>query len=309
MLTQNALNFSDTEPPLELFPSNSSLEHQSNSETPLYIDPKHPVFRRVAVGSHIDLLSIERGIDARTKNIRKEIIVQDVRSIGSFLNKTPAEANWRVVVIDAVDEMNISAANALLKVLEEPPKQALLILVSHNPNSLLATSRSRCRQLCLKPLDTSILTAIFRDYAPKTNDEDLKVLSALSNGSLGLALRLLEHDGLEIYRSINTLLSNLIDLNISNLYNLSDKVAKDNNHDSFLIFRLILNYWLTETVKSKAVLGAQFELDITKWIDIREEVNNLFNKAESVNLDPKQVILNIFFAIAAVEQDDFRGVQ
>ena len=93
------------------------------------------------------------------------------------------------------------------------------------------------------------------------------------------------------------------------LNNLSDKITKDNNHDSFLIFRLILNYWLTETVKSKAVLGARYELDIAKWIEIREEVNNLFNKAESVNLDPKQVVLNIFFAIAAVEQDDFRGVQ
>ena len=87
------------------------------------------------------------------------------------------------------------------------------------------------------------------------------------------------------------------------------KITKDHDHDSFLIFRLILNFWLTETVKSKAVLGSRFELDITKWIDIREEVNNLFNKAESVNLDPKQVVLNVFFAIAAVEQDGFRGVQ
>nr|MCS5599236.1 hypothetical protein [Rhodospirillales bacterium] len=100
-----------------------------------------------------------------------------------------------------------------------------------------------------------------------------------------------------------------INLNISDLYTLSDKITKNNDHNSFLIFRLILNYWLTETVKSKAVLGARYELDITKWIDIREEVNNLFNKAESVNLDPKQVVLNVFFAIAAVEQDDFRGVQ
>ena len=101
----------------------------------------------------------------------------------------------------------------------------------------------------------------------------------------------------------------MIDLNILELYNLSDKITKDNNHDSFQIFRLILNYWLTETVKSKAVLGARFELDITKWIDIREEVNNLFNKAERVNLDPKQVVLNVFFEIAAVAQDGFRGVQ
>ena len=119
------------------------------------------------------------------------------------------------MLIDAADEMTTSAENALLKVLEEPPRRALLLLVSHNPNSLLATSRSRCRQLCLKPLDTSILTTIFRGYAPKTNDEDIENLLALSNGSPGLALRLLEHDGLEIYRSTNTLLSNLLNLNIA----------------------------------------------------------------------------------------------
>ncbi len=288
---------------------NSHTENADASDVTMCLEQQHPVFRRVASGTHADFLSIERGVDERTKVVRKEIIVQDVRAIRSFLNKTPVEAGWRVVLIDAADEMTTSAENALLKVLEEPPRRALLLLVSHNRNSLLATSRSRCRKLCLKPLDMSILTTIIRGYAPKINDEDLKILLALSNGSLGLALRLLEHDGLKIYRSTNTLLSNLIDLNILDLYNLSDKITKDNNHESFLIFRLILNYWLTETVKSKAVHGARYELDITKWIDIREEVNYLFNKTESVNLDPKQVVLNVFFAIAAVEQDDFRGIQ
>ena len=291
------------------FDYNSPTKNSDASDSTMCLEHEDPVFRRVASGTHADFLSIERGVDEKTKNLRKEIIVEDVRAIKSFLNKTPVESDWRVVLIDAADEMTTSAENALLKLLEEPPRRALLLLVSHNPNSLLATSRSRCRQLFLKPLDASILTTIFRGYAPKTTDEDLTILLALSNGSLGLALRLSEHDGLAIYRSTNTLLSELIDLNISELYKLSDQITKDNNHDSILILRLILNYWLTETVKSKAVLGARHELDITKWIDIREKVNNLFNKVESVNLDPKQVVLNVFFAIAAVGQDDFRDVQ
>ena len=291
------------------FVYNNHPKNSNASDLTMCLEHQHPVFRRVANGTHADFLSIERGLDEKSKSVRKEIIVEDIRAIRSFLNKTPVEGDWRVVLIDAADEMTTSAENALLKLLEEPPRRALLLLVSHNPNSLLATSRSRCRQLFLKPLDASILTTIFRGYAPKTNDEDLTILLALSNGSLGLALRLLEHDGLAIYRSANTLLSNLIDLDILELYNLSDQITKDNNYDSILIFRLILNYWLTETVKSKAVLGARYELDITKWIEIREEVNNLFNNAESVNLDPKQVVLNVFFAIAAVAQDSFRGVQ
>ena len=128
------------------FVYNSHTENSDASEVTMLLEHQHPVFRRVASGTHADFLSIERGVDEKTKVVRKEIIVDDVRAIKSFLNKTPVEGDWRVVLIDAVDEMTTSAENALLKVLEEPPRRALLLLVSHNPNSLLATSRSRCRQ-------------------------------------------------------------------------------------------------------------------------------------------------------------------
>ncbi len=116
------------------------------------IDPESGVFRRVAAGGHADLLTVERAWDPRRKRLRGEIVVEDTREIAAFFRLTAAEEGWRVVIVDGAEEMNRNAANAVLKILEEPPDRALLLLVSHNPGRLLPTIRSRCRRLALAPL-------------------------------------------------------------------------------------------------------------------------------------------------------------
>ncbi len=99
--------------------------------TSLQMSTEHPVFRRIAAKGHGDFRAIERGWSDAKRTKRKTVIgVDDVRTVGSFLRKTPAEGGWRVVLIDAADEMNNNAANAVLKVLEEPPLRALLFLVA-----------------------------------------------------------------------------------------------------------------------------------------------------------------------------------
>ena len=288
---------------LDSHDSNDGIKSQETNSPSLFLNAEHPVFRRIASGSHADFLSIERSEDEKSKKVRKEIIVNDVRSIGYFLRKTPAEGGWRVVLVDAADELNTNASNALLKVLEEPPKKALLILVAHNSGRLLPTIRSRCRQLHIKPLNSNIVTSFIQRHAPETNEDELERIASVSGGSIGEALRLLESDGLEIYRSVNALLLNLPNLDIPMLHKLGDQVAKDATGETFHKLLLILNHWLTETAKNKAILGACYDQDVTKWTDIWEETNNLFRKAENVNLDRKQVTLNTFLEIAAVAQD------
>ena len=120
-------------------------------ETGLYVAPDHPVFRRVAAKGHADLMTVELGADPKTGRMRGEIVVDDVRAVSEFMHMTPAEGGFRVVIVDIVDAMNRNAANALLKILEEPPPQALLLLVCHAPGRVLATIRSRCRKLVLRP--------------------------------------------------------------------------------------------------------------------------------------------------------------
>src|SRR5207237_4722457 len=107
----------------------------------LAIEPDSGVFHPVAAGGHADLLTVERAYDPRRRRLRSEIVVDDTREIATFLRLTPAEGGWRVVIVDGADEMNRNAANALLKILEEPPRQTLLLLVTHSPGRLLPTIR------------------------------------------------------------------------------------------------------------------------------------------------------------------------
>ncbi len=134
----------------------------------LGLDAENPVFRRIASGGHADLMTLERTINPDTNKLRNTIAVEDVRRAGDFLRLTASEGGWRVVIIDSVDELNVNAANALLKILEEPPDRALMLLVCHAPGRLLPTIRSRCCQMPLTPLQDeeviSILQRVIRIY-------------------------------------------------------------------------------------------------------------------------------------------------
>ena len=128
----------------------------------LTVPPEHPVFRRVASGAHADLLAIARSFDEKRKVVRSEILVDDVRAVASFLALTAAEGGWRVVVVDGADHLNRNAANALLKLLEEPPPRTVLLLTAASPGRLLPTIRSRCRRLPLRPLAAEDFATVMR---------------------------------------------------------------------------------------------------------------------------------------------------
>ncbi len=140
----------------------SREERSGAAEDGLAINRESGAFRRVAAGGHADLLTIERAYDARRRRLRGEIVVEDAREITGFFRLTAAEEGWRIVVVDGAEEMNRSAANALLKVLEEPPRRALLLLVSHSPGRLLPTIRSRCRRFPLAALERPAVMRLLR---------------------------------------------------------------------------------------------------------------------------------------------------
>ncbi|MBN8532068.1 MAG: DNA polymerase III subunit delta' [Alphaproteobacteria bacterium] len=141
-----------------------------------------PAHRKVAEGFHPDLLVIEAGVSEGKKT--RDINVDDVRRVKDFLALTPAEGTWRIVLVDSADDMNMNAANALLKLLEEPPANALMLLVSHRPGALLPTIRSRCRVLHLHPLGPEQTRSVVSRYVP----EAVASLMGLAKGAPGLAL-------------------------------------------------------------------------------------------------------------------------
>ena len=156
------------------------------------------MFRRVAAGAHADLLTVERAWDHKRKRERTEIVVDDVRKFTDFLRLTPAEGGWRVVIVDGAEDLNRNAANALLKVLEEPPARAILLLVCAAPGRLLPTIRSRCRRLRLSPLADAAMEALLTDYLPDLEADARARLVTLAEGSPGRALLLAAEEGLAL---------------------------------------------------------------------------------------------------------------
>jgi DNA polymerase-3 subunit delta' len=276
--------------------------------TSLALPPEHPVFRRVASNGHADLLTVERGIDPKRKRERTEIVVEDTRAIAGFLRLTPAEGGWRIVIVDTADEMNRNAANAVLKILEEPPDRAILILVSDNPGRLLPTIRSRCRRLPLRPLSDALVTELLGRYRPDLGASDRTALLELAEGSIGHAIELAEQGGLATHRRLVELLTRLPELDGSALHAFADGVSRWGQDDAFRVLAELMPATLARAIAKAAEPGAGdgSEAPLTKllrrrgldrWVEVWEKITELFAQADAVNLDRKQVVLNAFFAL------------
>jgi DNA polymerase III subunit delta' len=277
----------------------------------LALAPEHPIFRRVASGGHADLLVVERGFDQKRKKLRSEIVVDDTRTIAGFLRLTPAEGRWRVVILDGADMMNRNAANALLKILEEPPQRAVLLLLSDNPGRLLPTIRSRCRLLALKPLPQTLVLEALARYRPDLPAGDRAILAQLAEGSIGRAIELAGAGGLALYRSLVKLLERLPEIDGAALHAFAERLQRGEGEDGFRLLAELLPGWLARMVALAAGAGGEGALPgesqamrrlaerrgLDQWVEVWEKLTHLFAQADSVNLDRKQVVLNAFFAL------------
>jgi len=155
-------------------------------------DGRHPIVKLVEAGSHPDMRRLERLVNEKTGNLARNVSVDQVRGLAELFGLSPAMSDWRVAVIDTVDELEASGANALLKMLEEPPPNSLFFLVSHAPGRLLPTIRSRCRRLDFQKLDDDAMTSILAEHAPDLGAAERKRIIAMSFGSVGRALSFAE---------------------------------------------------------------------------------------------------------------------
>lgn len=158
----------------------------------LETDEDHRIVKLVNAGSHPDMRWLERLVNEKTGNLARNISVEQVRELGEFLTLTPALSPWRVAVIDAVDDLETSGANALLKILEEPPPNTLFFLVSHAPGRLLPTIRSRCRRLEFEKLSDDAMTSILAAQAPDISSAERQRIVAMSFGSAERGLAFVE---------------------------------------------------------------------------------------------------------------------
>ncbi|HEX6959948.1 MAG TPA: DNA polymerase III subunit delta' [Ferrovibrio sp.] len=279
----------------------------------LHIPEEHPVFARVASAGHADLITVERSWDEKGDRWRSEIVVQDIRAVIERFGMTAAEGGYRVCIVDAADDMNTNAANALLKILEEPPPNAVLLLVSHAPGSLLPTIRSRCRRLALKPLDDAALDQATGKLLPDLDAAERRGLRVLAEGAPGRAVMLAGQGGLKLLHGLLDLVGQLPRPDLAQLHAFGDKLARDRSGNSFQLLGELFRWWLARLVRAAAAgqIGgagwhevfpgetavaqrlAQWQSPV-RWAEDWEQFGRLLDRGESVNLDRKQMLLNIF---------------
>src|ERR1700734_4011214 len=190
--------------------------------TSLFVDAKHPVARRITAQAQPDLLVLERTLNDKGV-LDKQIAVEDIRKTVTFFGSTAGEGGWRIAIVDAVDELNRSGANALLKVLEEPPERALLFLVSHSAARVPATLRSRCRILTLRPLgEADLAAALAAATGEAADDPDIVAAAAAADGSVARALALLDEGALALRQQTLGLLDRLPGLHGKGLHALGE---------------------------------------------------------------------------------------
>jgi len=278
----------------------------------LDIPDDHPVARRIVALSEPGLLILRRPWDEKTKRLKGEITVDEVRKLKGFFALSAAGGGRRIVIVDAADELNTSAANALLKLLEEPPEGAVLLLVSHHPSRLLPTIRSRCRELRLSPLAPEALSQIMEGLDEHPSPEDTARLNELAAGSVGEMLRLVHLNGLAAYGTIVQVFEGQ-DFNRPRALKLAESAVGKANTERFDLILRLLDLFLarlarygagfhpeTEVVPNEATCLARLSPtpDAARvWATLQQELSSRAMHGRAVNLDPTALILDMIFRI------------
>ncbi|MBK5933326.1 DNA polymerase III delta prime subunit [Rhodovulum imhoffii] len=275
----------------------------------LALPPDHPVARRVAALSEPGLFLLRRTWDekARPQRLKAVITVDEVRKLKEFFALAATDGGPRVVLVDCVDEMNPNAANALLKLLEEPPAKATLLLISHQPARLLPTIRSRCRELRLPALPPDAM-ALALEQAGTAPGKDAAALAALSGGSVGEAIRLANLGGLELYAEIVALMGGIPKLDRARAIKLAQTLAAREAQARFDLFLGLVDLFLARTARTgiagpptpEATPGEAALLtrlcpnpDIARhWAESAQTLGIRARQGRAVNLDPAALILD-----------------
>ena len=271
-------------------PTASAVQRAKSLDVPA----DHPVARRIAGQAHSDFLVLRRVINEKTGRLFTRIRVEDIRRTVPFFGSTAGEGGWRIAIVDPLDEVNKEGENALLKVLEEPPPRALLLLISHAPGRVLPTIRSRCRTMILRPLDAGDVGRAATAAAEEgVTAEDIAAAVTVADGSVGRALMLLESDALELRQQMTGLLDRLPTLDARALHALGDEIA-GTQAEPLAAFADAVNAWLSARLAS----GPQETPRLARVAAVWDNVNRAIREAQEYNLDRKPLVFSVFGQLA-----------
>ncbi|GAA3093781.1 DNA polymerase III subunit delta' [Rhizobium viscosum] len=275
--------------------ANHVLSHPDPASAPERIadpDPASAVSRQIASGASHNLLHLSRPVDEKTGKVKSAITVDEVRRAGKFFSQTSGTGNWRIVIIDPADDMNRNAANAILKILEEPPKRAMFLVLSHAPGKLLPTIRSRCLPLKLAPLDDGALVSALAHLG--VEGEGQALLSA-AKGSVGEALKLLNYGGGEIIQAYNDVLSSEGPAARKAMHRLADALS---GREADTIFDFFVSHVGDDVMNRARLAAGEGQIAAAERLArLYSEITEKLTVSDAYNLDRKQTIMEVLSEI------------
>jgi DNA polymerase-3 subunit delta' len=263
----------------------------------LEVDPAHPAARRIAAGAHGGLLTLERTVNDKGM-MRTVITVDETRETIPFFGSTAAVDGWRVCIVDTVDELNANAANALLKVLEEPPRQSLFFLVSHAPARVLPTMQSRCRKLPLRPLAAADVVRAAAEAAQlPVDDPSLAQAAAAAEGSVARALTLLGGDALKLHQRTAALLNTLPRVDPRELHALGDSLS-GSDRAVLAAFVDSVDRWIAERLRADDANANANLPRLARLAEVWEKISRAARDTAEYNLERKPLVFSVFGLLA-----------
>jgi DNA polymerase III subunit delta' len=272
------------------FPDPARIE----AATSLALDPDHPAARRVAANAHTDLLALERTVGENGK-MRTVITVDQVRRLTTFFGSTAGEGGWRVCVVDSADELKYpEGSNALLKMLEEPPTRSLFLIVSHAPGRLLATIRSRCRRLMLRPLaENDVARAAAAALGTEPGDPAFTKAAVAAGGSVSRALALSQGPLMVLREKVTALLAALPVPDPLALHALGDQLDRGDRTLTEAFVGVVRDH-----LSSSLHGGANAPERLARTAALWERINRQARDVETYNLERKPLVFSIFGQLA-----------
>lgn len=249
------------------------------------------VSRQIASGASHNLLHLTRPVDEKTGKVKSAITVDEVRRAGHFFSQTSGTGNWRIVIIDPADDLNRNAANAILKILEEPPKRALFLVLSHAPGKLLPTIRSRCMPLHLLPLQSEDMEKALENLGLTMSAEKRDTLLNASKGSVSKALKLLNYGGSDIVDVFSEVMTATGPAARRQMHKLADVLAQKDGDIVLGFFMEHVTEALMDRAKAAAMAGDLNAAE--RHARLSSSLTDRITVAQAYNLDKKQMVLSI----------------
>lgn len=281
--------------------ANHILTHSDPSTAPDNLnDPDlgSLVSRQLASGASHNLLHLTRPVDEKTGKVKSAITVDEVRRAGRFFAQTTGSDSWRVVIVDPADDLNRNAANAILKMLEEPPKRSIFLVISHAPGKLLPTIRSRCMPLKLSPLSDEAMVQALSNLDINLPPEKRDGLIASAGGSVSQALKLLNYGGGDIVEAFNAILQSQGPAARKVMHKLADVLAQKDSDVILAFFTEHVTDHLIASARQAAMHGDLYRAD--QLSRLSTSLTEKMTVAQAYNLDKKQTVISVLEDIHAL---------